>query len=151
MNSARAQNTRALVIRPRGERSISYHGGWTGAVVARSESCVGVTVTHACNWGSDPNASILQSEWKGSAYLVRGCSLVVAGERPHKEVAAGNEGTRDGDRKARGRGRGRGRESESWRFGTVGDSRRKKIGQPNRPTAESNGPADRTSPARAGW
>lgn len=43
----------------------------SGAVVARSESYVGVTLTHACNW--------VQSEWEGSAYLVRGCSLPAKG------------------------------------------------------------------------
>jgi hypothetical protein len=65
-------------------------------------------------------------------------------------VTNSNNSRQEGKRVGVGVG-GRGQESESWRSGSVGDSRRKKIGQPNRPTAESNGPADRTSPARAGW
>lgn len=39
---------------------------------------------------------------------VPGAWVLVAGERPHEEVAAGNEGTRDGDRKANGCGSGSG-------------------------------------------
>jgi hypothetical protein len=78
MNSARAQNTRALVIRPRGERGRSYHGGWTGAAVARSESYVGVTVTHACNWGQIRTQLSYRTNGR-AVYLVRGCSLPAKG------------------------------------------------------------------------
>jgi hypothetical protein len=49
MKSASGTNTRAQIIRSWGRGGGSYHGGWIGAIVARSGSSMGVT--HACNWG----------------------------------------------------------------------------------------------------
>jgi len=85
MSSAPGAKRKGTDHRITGEWGGSYHGGWIGAVVARSGSCAGGT--QACNWGQIRTEIAYRGfgvvgsalrEWKGSAYLVGGCSLPAA-------------------------------------------------------------------------